>query len=284
MGLFTSKAVTWRRGMQTNVDSRGEFDQLERTIGREKAKVFLETVYDKWINGLKYDIKNLDAKLAAAFMKTERENFASRKHYVDSLVPRTRSGDLGTVMNANLRQATDYYKNPLRNGLGGRDLAIDQAANWVCGSYVAGLASTRSILNHYIPATGGQHGPMGYALGRTAEPLRKMYKKITAGQNIGPYRINLTGGVKYPSTVGGGVLLDYIFSLTSGTNSWPPFGDKHWESIAMFYMISIVHVQGFTDANKRTGHMAYAIVLIKGTHSFKVPTVAKENELFKMNG
>jgi hypothetical protein len=284
MGIFTSKVVTWRRGMQTNNDSRLEFDHLGRTIGREKAKVFLETIYDKWVNGFKYDIKNLKADMVAQFMKSERENYVSRNQYVDSLVPRTRSGELKTILNANLRPATDYYKNPARNGLAGRDLAIDQAANWVCGSYVAGLPATRAVLEHYVPARAGAQGPMGYALGRTPDELKKMFKKITAGQNIGPYRINLMGGVKYPSTVGAGVLLDNIFALTAGTNSWPAFGDTHWESIAMFYLISIVHVQGFTDANKRTGHMAYAIVLIKGTHTFKVPTTAKESELFKMNG
>ena len=80
------------------------------------------------------------------------------------------------------------------------------------------------------------------------------------------------------------MLLDHIIGLTAGTNSWPAFGDAHWESIAMFYLTSIVHVQGFSDGNKRTGHLAYAIVLIKGTHGFKVPTTAKESELFRMNG
>ena len=104
--------------------------------------------------------------------------------------------------------------------------------------------------------------------------------------NAAPYRINLMGGAKYPSTIGGSVLLDHILGLTSGCNdnTWPAFGDAQWESIAMFYMTSIVHVQGFPDGNKRTGHIAYAIVLIKGTHQFKVPTLAKENELFRMNG
>lgn len=217
-------------------------------------------------------------------MKTERENYSNRKLYVDALVPQTRGGQLGTILNANLRPASDYYKNPLRNGLTGRDLAIDQAANWVCGSYVAGLPATRATLEYYIPANPGHGGPMEHALGRTTEPLRKMYKRITIGQNIAPYRLNLSGGAKYPSTVGGSVLLEHIIGLTAGTDSWPNFGNAQWESIAMFYLVSIVHVQGFTDANKRTGHMAYAIVLIKGTHGFKAPTVVKENELFRMNG
>lgn len=282
MSIFTSKKVTWRRGIQAHVDSRGEFGQLERLIGRENAKRFLETVYDKWTQNFKID--TLKASDTAMFMKTERENFTNRKQYVDSLVPQCNSGALGTVLNANLRAVGDYYKNPSGGVLAGRALAIDQAANWICGNYTAGLASTRELLSKHIPVTGGHPGPMGMALGRTTQPLRKIYKRIMP--NAAPYRINLMGGAKYPSTIGGSVLLDHILDLTSGCNdnTWPAFGDAQWESIAMFYMTSIVHVQGFPDGNKRTGHIAYAIVLIKGTHQFKVPTLAKENELFRMNG
>lgn len=280
MSIFTSKKVAWRRSIQTHAGSRSEFDQLDRTIGRPGAKEFVETVYDKWMSNKGYKIEDLKPDLAALFIKAERETYTNRKHYVDSLVPQTASGALGTVLNANVRDVADYYKNPLRGGMKGRDLAIDQAANWICGGYTAALPNTRAVLEQYIPATGGHHGPMGYALGRTPEHLRKIYKRIVP--NAAPYRLNMQP-VKYPSTVGGGLLLDYIFSLTAGTNVWPSFGDKHWESIAMFYLVSIVHVQGFSDGNKRTGHMAYAIAMIKGTHTFKAPTSAKENELFRMN-
>src|SRR6185312_1787898 len=128
----------WRRGIQAHVDSRGEFGQLERLIGRENAKRFLETVYDKWTQNFKID--TLKASDTAMFMKTERENFTNRKQYVDSLVPQCNSGALGTVLNANLRAVGDYYKNPSGGVLAGRALAIDQAANWICGNYTAGLA------------------------------------------------------------------------------------------------------------------------------------------------
>ena len=215
-------------------------------------------------------------------MKGERENYNTRKQYVDSLIPQTKSGALGTILNNNLRLKTDYYKNPLGGVLTGRNLAIDEAANWVCGDYVAALPATRALLDHYIPVNPGDGGPMGHALGRTTQHLREVFSR--AVQNPAPYRINLMGGVKYPSTVGGSELLEYIIGLTSGTIGWPAFGDAHWESIAMFYLVSIVHVQGFPDGNKRTGHLAYAIVLIKGTHTFKAPTTVKEGELFKMNG
>jgi hypothetical protein len=101
------------------------------------------------------------------------------------------------------------------------------------------------------------------------------------------YRFNYLGGdVRYPSTVGAGVLLEELFQLTAGCGptAWPPFGDNRWEGIAMFYLASLVTIQAFSDGNKRAGHLAYAIVLIKGTHAFKAPTTAHENALFRMNG
>jgi hypothetical protein len=113
--------------------------------------------------------------------------------------------------------------------------------------------------------------------------MRKIHKR--AVPSAPAYRFNyLAGDVKYPSTVGAKVLLEDVFALTAGTNVWPAFGDASWESIAMFYLVSIVTIQAFSDGNKRAGHLAYAIVLIKGTHNFKAPTTAKESELFRMNG
>ena len=113
--------------------------------------------------------------------------------------------------------------------------------------------------------------------------MKRIHRKAVPGAP--PFRFNyLAGDVKYPSTVGAASLLDEIFRVTAGQQVWPAFGDTHWESIAMFYLVSLVTVQAFSDGNKRAGHLAYAIVLIKGTHDFKVPTSAKESELFRMNG
>ena len=41
---------------------------------------------------------------------------------------------------------------------------------------------------------------------------------------------------------------------------------------------------GYVAGLPATRAIAYAIVLIKGTHDFKTPTSAKETELFRMNG
>jgi hypothetical protein len=284
MSIFTSKKVTWRRGIQEHRDSRAEFRQLAQSIGRPKAKLFLELIYD-WSVASHIQLTMLTPDMVSDFMKKERENVTFRRQYVNSLVPLCASGSLGTTLNNNLRATGDYYKNPSGVGLAGRDLAIDQAANWICGGFVAGLPATRALLKEYIPTQQGHHGKAGAALGRTSGPICKIHKKAVT--NAPAYRFNyMAGDVKYPSTVGASVLLDEIFALTAGCadRTWPAFGDAKWESIAMFYLISIVTIQAFSDGNKRAGHFAYAIVLIKGTHAFKAPTSAKETELFRMNG
>jgi hypothetical protein len=120
------------------------------------------------------------------------------------------------------------------------------------------------------------------ALGRTTEHLDNIWS--IAVPNGAPYRMNIAGTAPYPSSIGGHALVEEIIRLTAGTNSWPAFGSAQWESIAMFYLISLVHVQGYSDGNKRLSHLAYAIVLIKNTHTFLAPTAARENQLFRMNG
>ena len=280
MGLFTSAPVKFRRGIRDHKDSKAEFTQLANALGRPAAKQFLETLYDKWVVQNRSKIDDLKPDLAAFFMKTEREAYVARKLYVDSLGPLSASGQLATILNANTRPLAEYYNNPLGGALAARDLAIDQAANWVCGTYVPALPQTRQLLRYYIPSTSGVGGPMGGALGPTSQGVRDVFG--VAVQNAAAYRLVIAQKTKYPSTVGGSLLLDYIFTATAG-NTWPQFGNAHWEDIAMFYMIAMAHVQGFPDGNKRTSHLAYAIVLIKGTHAFKAPTAAKESELIRMN-
>jgi hypothetical protein len=46
MSPFTSKKTKWRREIEGHTDSRGEFNQLSQTIGKENAKAFLELIYD----------------------------------------------------------------------------------------------------------------------------------------------------------------------------------------------------------------------------------------------
>jgi hypothetical protein len=203
--------------------------------------------------------------------------------YVDSLVWKTVGGRLGDMLNGSIRDEKDYYKDPLIAGLDGRELAIDQAANWICsgenGNWRHLIPSVRLLLVDYIPVNQGAGGIMGRALGPTERHLRELHRAVAPDAKL--YRFN-SDPVPYPSTVGGNKLLSYIFQLTAGIN-WPRFGDAQWDSFAMFYMTAIAHVQGFADGNKRVAHLAYAIVMIKNTHNFKAPSVGLERWLVRMN-
>ena len=88
----------------------------------------------------------------------------------------------------------------------------------------------------------------------------------------------------YPSTAGAGFLFDELFTIVTGQNVWPPFGDGHWDSIAAFYLGSIGTIQVFPDGNKRMSRFAYSVLLIKGTHAFKAPTDTFCMGLYRMKG
>jgi hypothetical protein len=273
----------WRRGIQTHNDSRKEYDQLVRALGRLHADLFLDVVADSSVLRGRGSLDGLPPKSMAGFMKREVETFLARKQYIDSLVWRTTSRHLGNLLNTSIRDEKDYYKDRLIAGLDGRELAIDQAANWICsadkGKWRHLIPSTRLLLVDYIPVNPGDGGVMGRALGPTDQHLRVLHRAITPDATL--YRFSRIAS-PYPSSVGGNKLLGYMFQLTSGLN-WPNFGDPRWDSFAMFYLTAIAHAQGFADGNKRIAHLAYAIVLIKNTHDFKAPSEALERWLVRMN-
>jgi hypothetical protein len=55
------------------------------------------------------------------------------------------------------------------------------------------------------------------------------------------------------------------------------------DSIALFYLASLVSVHRFADGNKRADHAAYAICMSKNNHYFKAPTLELENRLTRMS-
>jgi hypothetical protein len=256
-----------------------QYGQLVRALDPVYAELFLDLVADQAVLMNRGSLDMLPPADMAKFIEHELEAFRSRRQYVNTLMRQMDTGHLGTLLNNSLRPESDYYKNALVAGQSGRDLAIDQAANWICGSYAAALPLTRHLLNHYIPLGRGHAGVMGdRALGPTERHLRDIHPQVAPDSN----RFRLGKDAPYPSSLGGSKLLTYIFQLSSLTN-WPPVGSPRWDSVAMFYLASIVHVQAFGDGNKRVGHFAYSIVLIKNTHSFKAPSVALENWLARMD-
>lgn len=290
MGIFTSKKVEWRRKVQAHSKTKAGFDELERLYGRPRAKEFVELIYtkaneqnNKSILEIPKDLKPSSFDVISLLLKGEKDAVLQRRGFYQGYMTDTKNGNLGTQLNSHLRAIGDFYHNPRALGLTGRELAIDQATNWICGDYVAGFPVTRALLEEYIPTTAGMPGKMGYCLGTTADHLWKVHKRLVTGL---PSQTRLATKFinKYPSTVGAGFLFDELFTIGAGQQIWPPFGDAHWESIATFFLASIGTIQVFPDGNKRMGRFAYSVVLIKGTHTFKAPTDAFALSLFRMQG
>lgn len=276
MGIFDSAKTKWSKAMRADPTCQAKVRQLEQLVGQKKCMEFLGILHGH------FPVPPT-APAVDLFVEMEHDNVIKRRQFVNALLQKMATNILARDLNAHIEPLGNYYLNPaVHAGATARETAIDQAANWVCGAYVAGIQGVKAHLAEYIPALAGSHGKMGPGLGNTAKHIKKVHSAVVP--NAPAYRFNYGAGpVTYPSTVGASVLVDEIFALTADWH-WPAFGDVSWENIAMFYLTALVTVQGFSDGNKRAGHMAYAIVLIKGTHAFKAPTAALETTLFRMNG
>jgi len=271
----------WLRRVRTDNASRTACGQLERAYGPLYAELFLELVVDTVARPPQQSLDLVTPAYVAEAIGKELDRFHERKRYVHSLLQRLDTGVLGPLLDANLDPAA-ANAGALPNGLlAPRDRAIELAARWLTGNRADQLPLTRKLLQDYIPIHQGAPGRCGNAaLGVNDQALRDMHRTLASDSSR--YRFN-TATVPYPSSIGGSLLLKHIFLMTGDDDAWPPFGDPRWGAIALFYLASIVTVQGFGDGNKRAGHAAYAVCLIKNTHQFKAPSLALENKLFRMD-
>lgn len=285
MSIFDSKKVKWRKHVATHNTTSANYLALAQTYGAKLAKEYVELMYDKakaQNNEILLDESDGSMSVVAVLLKGERDAVLQRRQFYTSYMTDTKSAKMGTDLDNNLRDVTDYYKTKKANNLAGRELAIDQAANWICGDYTAALAKTRALLEEYIPLQAGHHGKLGPCVGPTAAPLFKIHKRLVP--DAPATRLATKFVNKYPSTVGSRYLFDELSMIGAGQTVWPPFGDAHWASIAMFYLASIGTIQVFSDGNKRMSRFAYSVILIKGTHTFRAPTDAYALGLYRMQG
>lgn len=286
MSIFDSKKVAWRKKVAKSTVTKTDYEELERLYGSPLAKEYVELIYTKAKEQKNEGILDTDPDISpviSALMKGEKAAVLQRRGFYQGYMQDAKSGVLGVQLNNHLRAVNDYYKSPRAHGLAGRELAIDQAANWICGDYVAALPGTRALLAEYIPVTAGHHGKFGPCLGPTPAQLWKVHKRLVPGLPS-KTRLSTKFITKYPSTVGASFLFEELFTIVRGQQVWPAFGDAHWESIATFYLGSIGTIQVFPDGNKRMGRFAFSVLLIKGTHTFKAPTDAYALSLFRMQG
>jgi hypothetical protein len=285
--------ITWRKEI-TNLNfdppTYLAFSDLSNCMGLPRAKRYVELIFTKAKEQNNEDIltiEKIDGKkkanpVIAALMNRERATILLRRGFYQDYLQRAENGDLAIQLNNNLRALNNYYNNPLPGNPVGRELAIDQAANWICGEYTAGLPGTRALLGEYIPTTQFGWGKFGQLLGRTPAKLWEVHPRLVPGL-VSQERLSTRGNPRYPSTVGAGFLFEELFTSIAGKNE-PPFGDANWENFATFFLASIGTIQVFPDGNKRMGKFAYSVLLIKGTHTFKAPTEGFCLGLFRMQG
>lgn len=287
MSIFTSKKVEWRRQVAKHNVTKTSYEELERLMGSKLTKEFVELIYTKAKEQTNEGILDLTPRqplgVVQVIIQNERTSILRRRGFYQGYMQEARSGQLGRDLDNNLEPMNNIYANPLRNGLAGRDLAIDQAANWICGTYTAALPGTRALLEEYIPNNQSTRGKFGACLGQTPAQLWKVHARLVPGLPS-QTRLSTKMTPKYPSTVGAGYLFDELYTVVQGQQVWPPFGDAHWASIATFYLASIGTIQVFPDGNKRMSRFAYSVILINGTHTFKAPTDAHAMGLYRMQG
>ena len=177
MSIFDSKKVAWRKKIQAAAKSKTQFEELERLYGSPLAKEFVELIHTKaheQNNAGILDTTPAVSDIIPLLMTVEKNAVLKRRGFYQGYMTDAKSGNLGNQLNADFSPVTDYYKNPGTVGATGRTLAIDQAANWICGTYTAGLPSTRALLGEYIPTNAGAHGKFGPCLGKTSAELWKV--------------------------------------------------------------------------------------------------------------
>lgn len=268
------------------------FDNLSRTLGLLAADQYLSAFYDKYArSGAVPSVEHM-----TRWMTIERKVYLNRKQYIDALWTAAERGQLLDLWDRTILERSSYYLHREAIAFTGepddaRLAAIDEAANWITlGAWEdihdAAIGTTREQLKKHIPATAGAPGPMGtQALGLTDKHLCDIHSVLATDRAAQQPLIHCMPShekLTYTSSVGGSVLRKYAFQMVAGKADWPRFGDARWEIYALFFVAAIVIAQGFSDGNKRAGHMAYSIILIKNTHQFNAPTVDREKELFDM--
>lgn len=210
-----------------------------------------------------------------SFLSVEARNMQRKNTYVTRLQRIASDGFLRPRLERRSMAEAEYGATAAMSDM-------EKAFRWVCNNWHQedreGIAGVWGALTQFAGAGGG--GVL--ALGTDARMIKTIHQMIMSQPYPVAFR-NVNPNASYPSSMGGNVLMKKIFEGTAGV-VFPPPGDDLWYDWALFYMAALVTVQGFVDANKRTGRMAYAVVLVKGGVPFAAPNLDLQNQLFKMEG
>jgi hypothetical protein len=119
----------------------------------------------------------------------------------------------------------------------------------------------------------------GWPLGYDTTVLQNIWKSLVP--SAGLFRPTNVSGAKYPSSVGGFVLLQKVMGDFS-RRTVPGRGSAAWEDWALYLFGAIMASQGFTDGNKRVARLAYAIMISSGVVDFRAMNDAYGSRLASM--
>ncbi len=260
------------------------YKHLAAEIGAERSDSIVDIVFDNLVrehspndrylmispNELPFYTEKVESVLG-----TECEQIDEKLTYLTTLLKATMAGDLREHLEGAV-EAEQNYTTPSQLPPGGRRREIAKAADWIAASMHGdeSRAQVLECLNKHV-----LDEPRGIALGKTpAEILDKIHCEIVldAPRVRGP-----NPNTAYPSSIGGRFLQNHVFKWTSRI-IWPGPGEEIWRDVALFYLGSVMTVQGYTDGNKRMGRTAYALTLLKAELPFDAPNSALEAGLARM--
>src|SRR5262245_38847101 len=132
------KKADWRRKVVGSKVTKNDYRELKDLYGEKRADRFVELIYTKAKEQNYAGILETEPAVCpviSALMQGEKRAVNLRRGFYQGYMADAKAGTLAQNLNNNLRWETDYYTTPRTNNPTSRDLAVDKAANWICGDY-----------------------------------------------------------------------------------------------------------------------------------------------------
>lgn len=208
-------------------------------------------------------------------LELEMRLIKGRQDYLDKLATDAKAGRLRASLNSNtVPDATSQVWTELNVQQKIKAWPPPQPATSSSPNNATGRAKAKvwvsqkspesaRLVDAYAKTSGG------WPLGHDTTMLQKIWTTLVP--SAGLFRPTNFSGVKYPSSVGGFVLLQKVMTDFGGRRV-PGRGDAAWEDWALYLFAAIMTTQGFTDGNKRVARLAYAIMIASGAVDFRAMT------------
>lgn len=289
----------WIRGLEQGAAGapfRDARAALEARIGRLLVDRYLQLVFDH-LHTKVFPGKNARSFYRDATSPTWRAGIeAALDHELrtidgrielhDELLDRARRGQLAVT---SIRAEPEASYVTLPSSVPAQLAAYDKAAQWIAkGSrnkdldrrkYIAALQTTTVPLPAGVDTIDKVQDLRLRPSDFGDRTLVRMVHRGVYGLSLPSLRFGQP--INYPSTVGGGFLVDRLFA-------GPPFPSQSmrpqdfWTNWALYFAATIGAAQAFEDGNKRTVHAYYAAIVLQTLGTFVAPKASFEARLFAM--